>query len=346
VVVINRYLIVILFYISVLTVSEISFAQSLEKPLSTSNRKIDVNDLRIRDPFIFADEKTKTYYLYRQIANGRGDSVQGVRGVEVYQSKNLKIWTGPQIVYQQPDNFWANAQVWAPEVHFYQGKYYLLVTFSTNRSINGNGGPWLPARGTQILISDSPIGPFKAFENKAHTPSDWSSLDGTLWVEDNIPWMVFCHEWTQITDGAVELLQLQPDLSGPVGSPQLLFHASEAPWSKNLKDLGFDANGLVTDGPFLYRTKTGKLLMIWSSFGSSDYAVGIAESTTGKVIGPWKQHEKPLFKADGGHAMIFKTFSGQLMLCFHQPNKRGPERMKLFRLNDVGHTLRINSDSK
>ena len=331
----------ILLSVVIWSISERTRAQSVNSLGDNSYHGIDAADLRIRDPFILADENSKTYYLYRQIANGRGDSIEGVRGVEVYLSKNLKTWTGPQIVFQQQDDFWANAQVWAPEVHLSQGKYYLFVTFSTDRSLNGNGSPWLPVRGTQILVSDSPVGPFKAFENKAHTPSGWSSLDGTLWVEDNLPWMIFCHEWTQITDGAVELLQLKPDLSAPVGIPQLLFHASEAPWSKNLKDLGKDAVGFVTDGPFLYRTKTDKLLMIWSSFGSSDYAVGIAESTSGKVTGPWKQQSEPLFKADGGHAMIFRTFQGQLMLCLHQPNQRQTERMKIIPLEDLGTTLMV-----
>jgi GH43 family beta-xylosidase len=333
----------LLFILGICSISEIAVSQSVNNLHKTSYQGIDAADLRIRDPFILADENSETYYLYRQIANGRGDSVEGVRGVEVYQSKNLKIWTGPQIVFRQPEDFWANAQVWAPEVHIFQGKYYLFVTFSANRSLNSDGAPWLPVRGTQILVSNSPVGPFEAFENKAHTPNDWSSLDGTMWVEENVPWMIFCHEWTQIGDGAVELLQLKPDLSAPAGKPQLLFHASEAPWSKNLKDLGFDSNGLVTDGPFLFRTKIGKLLMIWSSFGSSNYAVGIAESESGKVTGPWKQQSELLFKADGGHAMIFTTFQGQLMLCLHQPNKRQTERMKLFKLEDLGTTLRLSS---
>jgi len=61
--------------------------------------------------------------------------------------------------------------------------------------------------------------------------------------------------------------------------------------------------------------------MIWSCFGSSDYVVGIAEFTSGTVKGLLKQQFEPLFKADGGHAMIFRTFPGQLMLCLHQPNR-------------------------
>jgi beta-xylosidase len=301
-------------------------------------------DLRVRDPFIVPDPVTKTYYLYRQIANGRGDTTQGVRGVEVFQSKDLKAWTGPQTVFAQPPGFWADAEVWAPEVHLYHGKYYLFVTFTANRPLAGSGATGAPPmrpRGTQILVADSPTGPFRPFANRAHTPADWMSLDGTLWVEDGVPWMIFCHEWHQITDGTMDLVQLAPDLSAPVGEPRVLFPATAAPWVKSMKESIGHHHGYVTDGPFLYRTKTGRLLMIWSSFGTQRYAIGIAESTSGKVTGPWVQHPEPLFKADGGHGMIFTTFEGQLTLCFHQPNTRSAERMRFYPLEDTGDTLRL-----
>ena len=316
---------------------------SPKPPHPLPSTEVDVADLRIRDPFILADAATQTYYLYRQIANGRGDTVDDVRGVEVFQSRDLLRWTAPQIVFQQPPGFWANAQVWAPEVHYCLGRYYMLVTFSTDRSLNPPGQPFLPMRGTQILVADSPLGPFRPFDNCAATPAAWSSLDGTLWVEDGVPWMVFCHEWTQITDGTVELLRLTPDLAAPVGRPQQLFRASDAPWARNLRDVGHDANGTVTDGPFVYRTRAGTLLMIWSSFGDHQYAVGVAESVTGKITGPWRHHSTPLITADGGHAMLFTDFHGRLTLCFHQPNQRQAERMKLVHVEDAGTTLRIVS---
>lgn len=96
----------------------------------------------------------------------------------------------------------------------------------------------------------------------------------------------------------------------------------------------------TTDGPYLYRTKTGKLLMIWSSFSKGGYTVGIADSASGKLQGPWKQQAKPLFTEGGGHGMIFKKFDGTLMLVLHQPN-RDEERPHLFELEDTGDTIRI-----
>ena len=226
-----------------------------------------------------------------------------------------------------PEGFWADWMVWAPEVHRYRDKYYLLVTLTSRDTLPPIAGrPTLNQRGTQVLVADSPTGPFRPFQNRAHTPAEWMALDGTLWVEDGVPWMVFCHEWVQVTDGTMELVRLKDDLSDTVGVCQTLFRADDAPWVRSIGQKGSPQYGFVTDGPFLYRTNSGTLIMIWSSFGARQYAVGMAISSSGKIAGPWQQVAQPLFAADGGHGMIFRTFDGQLMLALHQPNSGGKER--------------------
>ena len=97
--------------------------------------------------------------------------------------------------------------------------------------------------------------------------------------------MVYCHEWVETLDGEMNLVQLKKDLSGTVGEPIRLFCASAAKWSTGANRAD-GSKTYVTDGCFLYRSKSGKLLMMWSSFMNGTYAVGIAESTTGKIIGP------------------------------------------------------------
>jgi len=320
----------------VLTV--ITAAWSQEIPAA---RKL--SDIRLRDPFILADSETQTYFLYAQMSKRVGSDVH--RGVEVYTSKDLETWKGPTSVFQVPPDFWAHRAVWAPEVHHFEGMYYLMVTFTADDTLLPQSDqPTLNKRGTQILKADSPHGPFQPFHNRSHTPLEWSALDGTLIVEGGQPYMVFCHEWLQVVDGTVECVRLKKDLSEQDGTPQTLFRASEAAWVKNLKDLGSKyrgqlMDGYVTDGPFLFRTKTGRLLMIWSSFGMKGYALGIAVSVTGKVAGPWRQVPAPLFASDGGHGMIFRTFDGRWMLTLHQPNKSPDERARLFELVDTGEGL-------
>ena len=85
--------------------------------------------------------------------------------------------------------------------------------------------------------------------------------------------------------------------------------------------------------------------MIWSSFKNGDYAIGIAESTTGKIMGPWRQQENLLFDKHGGHGMIFKTFDGRLCVVLHAPNSpAGQERAHIFEIEDLGNTLRLKSE--
>jgi len=303
---------------------------------------LKTSEIRIRDPFIVADKESRTYYMYAQFANRINYNAIEGNGIEVYQSKDLENWTGPTPVYTASNDFWAKGAFWAPEIHKYKGVYYLFVTLSGNitDSIN-NGRMPLRERATQIFYADKPTGPFKAFENKPHTPKNWMSLDGTLWVEDERPYMIFCHEWVQIEDGTLEVMELSHDLSKAVTTPQTLFKATDAPWVKSLKNTGGKWHGYITDGPFVYRTKTGKLLMIWSSFGEEKYAIGIAESISGKISGPWVQHPEPLFKTNGGHGMLFKTFNNDLMLSLHQPNTTNMERAHFFKLKDLGNTLKL-----
>lgn len=287
-------------------------------------------DIQIRDPFILPVAETKTYYMVDKTAVRLEDG-RTRPGVGVYKSKDLERWEAIRPVFHYPDGFWADGAVWAPEMHYYRGKYYVFATF------NAAGGK----RATQIVVADSPDGPFTPFANKPHTPENWLSLDGTLWVEDGVPYMVFCHEWVQIKDGTMELVRLKDDLSDVAGEPQTLFRASEAKWAR---PMFFAKDSYVTDGPFLYRTTTGRLLMIWSSFGEKHtYTVGIAWSTGGKAAGPWQQMDEPLLAIDGGHGMIFKTFDGRLVMPIHQPNE-GKIRARLFELEDAGDTLRIRRE--
>lgn len=306
---------------------------------------LNIDDINIRDPFILTDNVKKIYYMYRTSDSIMADGkVRG--GVEVFTSRDLKKWNGPQTVMRIPADNGLTGTVWAPEVHKYNGKYYLFATINSDIKWKKRKEGWgdYTWRGTQIFHADRPEGPFKPFDCFVTTPMDWMALDGTLWIENGTPYMVFCHEWVQTEDGTMEAIELKSDLSAMAGEPQTLFYGSAPDWSTGIEPSPGSSKGYITDGCYLYRTKTGKLLMIWSSFSNGDYAIGIAESITGSVKGPWRQQEKPLFVKNGGHGMIFKTFDGGLRLILHQPNSPlGAERAKIFELEDTGNTLQLKN---
>lgn len=300
------------------------------QPAQAENVKLA--DILMRDPCILPDPASKTYYM---IGSARGNRVRA------YTSKDLATWQGPQTIFTAPPDIWGQIPIfgiWAPELHAYQGKYYLFLTFNTRNEFPEQWRNWLPrvTRGSQVLVSDSPTGPFEPFQNRSTLPPDMMTLDGTLWVEDGVPYMVFCHEWVQIKDGTVEYVQLKDDLSETVGEPKRLFHGSDGAWSRKSPEYGCH----VTDGPYLYTSASGKLFMIWSSGGYTGYTCGIAISPSGKLAGPWQQQAEPLYKNDGGHGMLFTTFDGRLMMVLHSPNDRGA-RPRIFQLQDTGDTLKV-----
>ncbi|MBQ2033629.1 MAG: family 43 glycosylhydrolase, partial [Alistipes sp.] len=225
-------------------------------------RTYTLDDINIRDPYIMPVEKEGVYYMYA--SSGVTEKGKHYGGVVAYKSRDLKTWEGPVRVFTVPHNNYLTGSVWAPEVHKYKGKYYLFATLNSDVRWKGPkpGHPAYNHRATQIFWSKSPEGPFLPFEGKTpHTPLDEMCLDGTLWVENGTPYMVYCHEWVEALDGEMHLVELKKDLSAPVGAPQRLFCASAAEWSTGG---GKEGNKTyVTDGCFLYRSKTGKLLMMW-----------------------------------------------------------------------------------
>lgn len=276
-----------------------------------------LSSLQIRDPFLFTDHSESRYVLFGTTDTDAW-SPAGT-GFDHYVSIDLATWSGPTAALHPLSGARERTQYWAPEVHAYRGAHYMLATLGREGS----------RRGTHIFVADGVTGVFQPWSNGPITPADWDCLDGTLHVDDDgAPWIVYCHEWVQVEDGAIVAQRLADDLRRTLGEPTVLFTASSARWVRPVshETLGAGRPGFVTDGPFLHRLSSGELIMLWSSFGDGGYSIGIARSLSGTVLGPWAQSEAPLDIPDAGHAMIGTSLDGQLLLVYHQPNRTPWER--------------------
>lgn len=278
-------------------------------------------EINIRDPFVLSENGV--FYLYGTRAKDFGCKVGGV---DVYTSTDLENWSEPYECLNS-NEYRLNREVnWAPEVHKYNGKFYMFVTFTME---NGN-------RGTYILCADNPKGPFKPHSDGAVTPKDWMSLDGTLYIDkSNKPYIVFCHEHVQIEDGTICYAELTEDLKAIKGDVVTLFSASSPSWADDFEE----GKHYITDGPFLYRTKSDELIMIWSTFIEHKYAECMVRFKNGE-IGTDFEHLEPLLKNDGGHGMIFKN-QDELYFTYHTPNKSLDERPAFKKLKDVGTHFKL-----
>lgn len=283
-------------------------------------------DINIRDPFILNDGEY--YYMY----GSTDENIWGgpCKGFDVYKSRDLREFQGPYRVFEREEGFWADENYWAPEVHKYKGRYYMIASFFTRGR----------RRACQIMVSDSPLGKFQPLAEPV-TPVDRDCLDGTLYVENGVPYLVFCHEWQQIVDGEICIMKLSEDLKRAVSEPETIFSASSVGWVKPQHDDRY-GDVYITDGPFFHKLRSGKLLMLWSSFSERGYAVAMAVSDSGSVCGKFRHIDELLFDDNGGHGMLFYDKHGKLNLVLHNPNMPiRSERAAVYECEELDDRIRI-----
>lgn len=277
-------------------------------------------EIHVRDPFVLYEDGK--YYLYG--SRGKNFAIRS-GGFDVYVSEDLENWSEPAECFDSVKygmNLRAN---WAPEVHKYKGSYYMFATFSQEDGL----------RGTYSLRAESPLGPFVPHSKGPLTPSEWGCLDGTLYVdEESVPYLVFCHEHVQISDGTMCYIRLNESLDASVGEAVTMFAAS----SYELVD-PVPSGHFVTDGPFMYRSKTNELFMIWSSFIKEKYAEFVVKFKNGR-LGLEFEHMEPLLDNDGGHGMIFSD-EKHTYFVYHTPNQNPLERPEFCLIEDRGDSICI-----
>lgn len=313
------------------------------RPMEKGFRKIrkwKINEIHMRDPFVYPYKKEGKYYLFgTTFADGCGDKDPIF---EVYVGTDLVEWEGPYVAFQPPKGFWGVRHYWAPEVFEIDGSYFMFASFK-----GGIG----EHRGTGVLIADHPAGPYVPHSDGPLTPKEWECLDGTFYEDKTGQrWIIFCHEWTQIYEGKIKARRLTRDLKQSYGDIFEILSASQMEWIRPFADPRIEKDGLLTDAPFMYEANNGDLLMLWSSYsvpnykngGSGGYTVAVARSKNGRVEGPWEHDSSLLFDKNGGHPSLFRSFDNELFLCIHLPDTpHGSERPAFIKVEELDSGLKI-----
>lgn len=320
---------------------EAKFSSPLLKSTSvkvTAHKYTTLDKMMLSDPFIFADDATGMYYM------------TGTGGM-LWKSADLVTWDGPMMVTQVNPRSWMGPRpmVWAAEIHKYEGKYYYFGTFTNQKATIGEyRGNVIQRRACHVLMSDRAEGPYAPVpgSDAEYLPAGQPTLDATLWKDsDGQPYMIFCHEWLQNWNGTVEKIRLKDNFAGTYAdSRKILFRAFDSPWSREYDENRNEIPNKVTDGPFVFRTQTGRLGMIWTSWRFSEYTQGVAYSESGTLDGPWIQVEEPITPPNYGHGMIFRTFDGKLLLCCHSHDSSSGRYVRkpvFFLLDDSGDELKV-----
>jgi len=225
----------------------------------------------IGDPYVLKVENR--YYLY-------GTSVPGV-GFKVWESDDLVNWEEKGIAFSKfaEGNQWGKKDFWAPEVVYYQDKYYMV--YST-RASDGH-------LKIALAASNSPLGPFVNI--KAPLLDDgFSNIDGHIFVdEDGTPYFFYVRDCSEnIIDGKhmsqIYVQEIAEDLLSLKNEPVLAIQPSQN-WE------GLEDDWQWNEGPFVLKNE-GVYYLLYSAnyFGSPDYAIGYA--TSSNPLGPWTKYEE------------------------------------------------------
>lgn len=288
---------------------------------------INVNNIRIRDPYIVATNGL--YYMYSSNDNTIPNPQNALRMV-VYISEDMVNWSEPKVAFEYipTDLTKIKAELWATEVHFYKGKYYAFMSFRNHTE----------KRGTYIAVSDKPDGKFVLMSDSPLTPLENSCIDGTLYLENDIPYIVYSLDWPyhyvpqkKAYVGEIWARELSKDLSKGIGKPFKLFSSDDCPISRATPHhMIYNDEKIVrygSDAPFLIRLSNNQLMITWSPYLQNNYVVLGAISKSGSIKDHWEHLAEPIFDDNGGHAMFFKDYDGTMKMCIHQPEKGSLERM-------------------
>lgn len=165
-------------------------------------------DIHIRDPFVFTENGK--YYLLGTTGDdpwGKGSDLT------LFVSSDLENFERKGVMVTDCSlNTYTN--IWAPELHKYKDKYYLIV--SAYREDKN--------RGCMIFVSDCLDCNFTLLTGEYITPRDWQCLDATLFVYEDTPYLCFSNEWispiTNDGDGSLYICELKHDLTALVGKPK------------------------------------------------------------------------------------------------------------------------------
>jgi xylan 1,4-beta-xylosidase len=264
--------------------------------LAQGNEAADGNDIYLADPTIFFHKGQ--YYLYGTV--GANPNL----GFTVYTSPDLKTWEGPKGVNEgyalRKGDVFGQKGFWAPQVFYYQNRFYMAYT--ANEQI-------------AIATSHSPLGPF--FQNSQQPlAAPVKQIDPFVFIDDDGRKYLYHVRLTQgnrlfVAEMTDDLISIKPETLKECIT-------AEEPWENTAR-----ASWPVAEGPTVFKHKKLYYLVYSANdFRNPDYAVGYAVSSS--PYGPWKKYPgNPIISKNNtgpngtGHGDFIKDKKGHLFYVLH-----------------------------
>ena len=258
------------------------------------------------DPWIIYKDG---YYYYTSTSGSNLFIRKGRNLDEIIVSDRKVVWTPPA-----GTNY--SKQLWAPELHYFDGIWYIYFAADDGNNINHR----------MYVVenaSPDPTGGQWNFRGKVSDPSDKWAIDASLFEYDDKLYMVWSG-WEGDVNGQQNIYIAAMKDPCTVDGTRSLISAPEYDWEKvgDLNNPDDVPHVNVNEGPVALQRK-GKLFIIYSASGcwTDNYCLGmLTYNGTGDLLDSqsWSKSPSPVFKQKPeagafapGHNSFFKSPDGK-----------------------------------
>jgi GH43 family beta-xylosidase len=255
--------------------------------MTYTNPVISIQGVDHGDPAVL--KYNGIYYLYHT----------GGFEVPVYRSNNLVDWEkcGVALRASEDPNHWAQIDLWAPEVIYENGTFYMYVTGAMK---NDKGTANDDIRRIGVATSQSPTGPFEL----SPTPltSEWS-IDAHPFKDEDGTFYMFYNVRNEYTigpggyTGCGNVVDRMIGLTTLSGSPAMVVKPEHL-WEGNKEKTWF-----WNEGPFVIK-KDGVYYQMYSAGYFADNTYGVYYATSTVPMGSEGMNDRSWTKWQGGKAIL------------------------------------------
>jgi GH43 family beta-xylosidase len=277
------------------------------------------------DPWIILKDG---YYYYTNTSGSRLNLRKAKNLVELKLSEQKTIWIPPSGTSY-------SKEIWAPELHFIQGKWYMY--FAADDGSNKNHRMYVVEN-----PSTDPMEGSWEFKGKVSDPSDKWAIDGSVFEYSGKLYMIWSG-WEGDVDGQQKIYIAGMKNPWTIEGERVRISAPEYDWEK-IGDLNrVEAPHVnVNEGPVIL-INNNKLFLIYSASGcwTDFYCLGMLTFTGKKnLLDPaaWKKNPLPVFKSKPesgvfapGHNSFFNSPDGKENWILYHANSASGQGCGRFR---------------
>ena len=269
------------------------------------------------DPCIVWCENEGCYYGI----STTGDPLWGDDRIIMHRAENFEdmfVNSESRVIYQSNADDETFGFLWAPELHFIDGKWYIYTSCQMSDE----------NRVKHVIVLEQKTDClFDGFKFKAHINRDVFSIDPSVYHDKEKNEIYIC--CSEVVDGAQVLtIQKMKSAYEPVGE-RVIIARPELPWETVAPEIN-----MIVEGGYFIKSPCGRLFIMYSANGcwNDDYAIGVLEYKGGDIISKeaWEKYPLPVVKKSNGvygpgHATFFYSpDKTELWICHHCVEKSNP----------------------